>query len=101
MGMSINDCRDPDKYLAQARYLTKDQLEALKEFEREKAAQGTASGTRYMYFFCLYKLARFLKKPFKKATRSWWQDERHAPEPSYSSAQCKYLYILLSKMITK
>jgi integrase/ribosomal protein L40E len=70
MGMSLNDCRDPDRYLAQARYLTKDQLEALKEFEREKAAQGTASGTRYMYFFCLCKLANFLKKPFKEATKS-------------------------------
>jgi len=68
--MSVNDCRDPDKYLAQARYLTKDQREALKEFEREKAAQGTASGTRYMYYFCLCKLANFMKKPFKKATKS-------------------------------
>jgi len=47
MGMSINDCRDPDKYLAKARYLTKDQLEALKEFEREKAAQGARSFRAY------------------------------------------------------
>lgn len=42
----------------------------LEDFEQEKAAQGMAEGTRYMYLFCLVKLAKhFNGKSFKEMTK--------------------------------
>lgn len=62
--------RDPDRFLESAKGLSKEQLATMREFEREKSAQGMADGTRYLYLFCLAKLARALKKPFKQATKA-------------------------------
>ena len=62
--------RNPDRFIASAKDLTKSQIETLKEFEREKSAQGMAAGSRYIYLYCLAKLGRTLKKPYKDATKN-------------------------------
>lgn len=62
--------RNPDRYLATVNGLTKSQMETLKEFEREKSAQGMAPGSVYIYLYCMAKLGRALKKPFKEASKN-------------------------------
>jgi len=63
------DRRDPARFFASIRGLTKNQLGTLAGFDREKSAQGVAPSTRYIYLFCLAKFGRFIKKPFKSATK--------------------------------
>ena len=65
-----SEWRDPDRFLSTLTWLTKSQLGTLKEFGREKTAQGMAPGSIYVYFFSLAKLAKALKKPFKDATKT-------------------------------
>lgn len=65
-----SDWRDPDRFLLTLKWLTKSQLGTLKEFGREKSAQGMAPGSIYVYFFSLAKLCRTMKKPFKDATKA-------------------------------
>ena len=62
--------KDPDKFLAAVRGLSNEHLAAMKDFDREKTAQGMAQGTRYMYAYSLSKLGRFIKKPFQSATKA-------------------------------
>ncbi len=63
------DKRDPARFLASIRGLTKNQLKTLAQFDREKSAQGVAPSTRYIYLFCLVKFGRFIKKQYKSATK--------------------------------
>ena len=65
-----SEVRNPDRYLATITGLSKSQLGTLKEFEREKAAVGMAPGSVYIYIYCLAKLGRALKKPFKDASKN-------------------------------
>jgi integrase/ribosomal protein L40E len=64
-----SEWRNPDRFLSTLTWLSKSQLETLRAFEREKAAQNMAKGTRYVYLFSLSKLAKAIKKPFKSATK--------------------------------
>ena len=49
----------------------KENEQTLVDFDREKAAQGASEGTRYMYLFCVTKVAKHFKgKPFKKLAKS-------------------------------
>jgi len=67
---SMRSQRNPVKLLSGLRSLTKPNFEALHAFEREKSAQGMAPSTRYIYIYCLNKLARFFKKRnFKDLTK--------------------------------
>jgi len=43
---NMSSSRNPDQFLSKVRGLTKAQLETLREFEREKAAQGMLSGKK-------------------------------------------------------
>jgi len=62
--------RNPDRFIASAKGLTQSQIATFKEFEREKSAQGMAPGSVYIYLYCLAKLGRALKKPFKEASKN-------------------------------
>lgn len=67
--MRIDDKRTPKRFFGNSVNWTdvgKANRELLRNFDREKAAQGAAEGTRYMYLFCTVKLAKHFKgKSFK------------------------------------
>jgi len=72
--MYINDGRTPKRFFATRKNWVgagKENEKLLSEFEREKAASGMAESTRYMYLFCLVKLAKHMGgKCFKKASKA-------------------------------
>jgi integrase/ribosomal protein L40E len=67
--MRILDGRTPQRFFENKRNWIgagKANRELLKEFDSEKAAQGASEGTRYMYLFCLVKVAKhFNGRAFK------------------------------------
>ena len=71
--MKILDGRTPKRFLDNAKNwvdVGPENRKLLEEFDNEKSAQGASEGTRYMYLFCLVKLAKHFKgKPFKKLTK--------------------------------
>ena len=72
--MKILDGRTPKRFLDNAKNwvdVGPENRKLLEEFDSEKSAQGASEGTRYMYLFCLVKLAKHFKgKPFRKLTKS-------------------------------
>jgi len=71
--MKINDRRTPKRFFENKKNWVDTGTEnkrLLAEFELEKTALGMAEGTRYMYLFCLVKLAKYFRgKPFKTLTK--------------------------------
>ncbi|MBU0532228.1 site-specific integrase, partial [Candidatus Micrarchaeota archaeon] len=72
----------------------------LAEFDLEKTAQGMSEGARYMYLFCLVKLAKhFPKRSFKKITKKdmidffeVWKDYKSPSLKISVKAFYKWLY---------
>jgi len=71
--MQITDGRAPKRYFENAKNwvdVGPENRKLLEEFDDEKSAQGASEGTRYMYLFCLTKLAKHFKgKPFRQLTK--------------------------------
>ncbi|VVC03601.1 Tyrosine recombinase XerA [Candidatus Burarchaeum australiense] len=72
--MRVSDGRSPKRFFENERNwpgVGPENRKLLEDFDHEKAAQGASEGTRYMYLFCLTKLARhFNGKPFRNLSKS-------------------------------
>lgn len=63
--MKILDGRTPKRFLDNKKNWVNvgpENRKLLEEFDNEKSAQGASEGTRYMYLFCLTKLAKHFKE---------------------------------------
>lgn len=101
--MKIRDGRAPKRFFENRRNwggVGKENEQTLVDFDREKAAQGAAEGTRYMYLFCVTKLAKhFNGKSFKKLSKGdlidffeKWKDYKSACLKVSVKAFFKWLY---------
>ncbi len=101
--MKTSDGRAPKRFFEnKANWVGvgKENERLLADFDREKAAQGAAEGTRYIYLFCLTKLAKHFKgKSFKKMTKSdlidffeKWKDYKSSSLKVSIKAFFKWLY---------
>ncbi|MDO8339400.1 MAG: phage integrase N-terminal SAM-like domain-containing protein, partial [Candidatus Burarchaeum sp.] len=72
--MRVSDGRTPKRFFENERNwpgVGPENRTMLEDFDREKAAQGASEGTRYMYLFCLTKLARhFNGKAFRALSKA-------------------------------
>lgn len=72
--MIVSDGRTPKRFFENERNwenVGAENRRLLTEFEREKVALDMSEGARYMYLFCLVKLAKHFKgKPFKSLTKA-------------------------------